>query len=334
MAGKGPPKLSEEGPEALHQNFRRNRTAVLRKWYSEATNTWPKFESEWAQVRLILLLETREVRLEIRRTIDERNRCRQAGDTKGMDAATKKLESKYYLPRAQHLRDQAAGNIHEKMEAKCIRKWRTKRPSLAELLNDGEVDTPHDFPDVPDIVLKHEKPSEEDGPGGESLKKESPSEDNIPEVDIGDTLTYTGRTVDEKHQPTAYVSSSGVGSTTEGPVDITRIRFDTHRASCDHIWNRHEALLRAHYQKSGLKEHVIDIRLAVQHQMFNRHINAEALVTYQEQCSEAETCCFEDGLWNLCAVSLWAQFEGAQSWDSPSWTPGGHLQIRTLYDLG
>jgi hypothetical protein len=101
-------------------------------------------------VRLVHVLDIRKAMVEIHQITEQRDRCKEAADVEGLEAAQKTLKSKHIGVNA--LCKRLTTQYSDELKVRWLKKWKRETPTLAELLDDGGVDKHIDFPDVPQIV--------------------------------------------------------------------------------------------------------------------------------------------------------------------------------------
>jgi hypothetical protein len=255
-----------------------------------------------------------------------------AGNRKDVDKIDKRLKENVHQLRISVtlLRNNFSLNNNKKTKLESLAtSWCSKpSPSLDKILNNADYDEKEDFPHDPSSRIcgtarshtRYElQPRQEQEIEGQKDK-----------VEI--SVSTSGTVVDhiENRIPKDLSMSPPEAATTFYP-----------------IWNRHEYCMVKRYRTADIPMSMATAKLSIQREAFERHaqleLSAETAhsITNFMTADKSKAFLANDstrmrthyvnthGLWKLASTKLWSYFEGADCWDVPRWTPGGHLYMET-----
>jgi hypothetical protein len=288
----------------------------LTTWYRDAHSTDAETRLS-AQARLRVQLQLRKARKE-RNALTSERECRKAsGDIEGLKTVKQKLKRIHIgLSPLLLLRNDISADTKLKM----AKKWQIECMSLEELLEDKDLDVRGDFTI------------------GDELDQASTNNNaQVTKTSGSSTL------VNIRAAPHDTGSAVGLVNDEIRNQDCSTFAATTLGRETDEIWNRHVQAMNGYYMAKGLKQHVINTRIAIQKSAFISQAKQELLINQAHTslltlCSQNKSVsigCAEfisptGGLWTLSSTKLWQIYEGRKSWDQPRWTPSGHLRICTV----
>src|SRR6185295_1889375 len=135
------PPLTEEELHEREELYLRERSRILREWYSHAQSDDPVV-NEMAQVRLGLQIRIRDARTTQHALMLERDELRDKGDIDGKREAAQKLRRIHIVI---HSLESAIGDIKEKTKNKFALTWAQQPLTLEKLLENPELDRAANF---------------------------------------------------------------------------------------------------------------------------------------------------------------------------------------------
>jgi hypothetical protein len=307
------------------------RLYAIRQWFNDAHNTDADVRKK-SIVRLQLQLKLRRHRQSCDEQIKRREIAKAEGTMDEVNGIDERLRLSTLHRTGYETMLRQGGSNSKRRE--LVREWYKNPQGLEALLGSVELDEVEDFPDAPTLqdcgpTLSHTRFAPTSAQGLTFLPIYRP--------DSGSTLTATERSTVEESQS----------------VDKEDRQADTAHEqpnASSTIWNQHHYFMVKRCIAIGMTLSMAATKLAVQKQSFDRHARLELeafgahAITDMMTADKSRNVTEDEklmrthevrthGLWELTSTRLWKDLEGADCWNLPRWTPGGHVHVDTIDSL-
>ncbi|KAF2645826.1 hypothetical protein P280DRAFT_130272 [Massarina eburnea CBS 473.64] len=289
-------RLEIEDDDHAQANFEMVRAHMIRKWYAESQSQDTSIRNKAAaRLHLQNLIRKNWENTEIWRA--ERDRRIESGDVEGQNKARSKLKGLGF-GKGDYYKFKKDG-MPAHIELKYSKEWLMSPVPIEEFLAQSKYDRSAHFQDL----------SQE-------------------QQDVGDNGIMLPMEYSQKLRQ--EVAS----------VDDILVKEAVIKGEQGTIWKSHRKAMKALLQNKGAVELVWETQLAVQKTHFKKQAGDELKVyralkeTERNHDNKPSRLTFPVNLnnpfvlWGLSSTILWDSFRGGDSWDSPGWTPSGHLRIQ------